>query len=94
MEELKVVMAALAQLGAAGKEAFIWWLVFDKLLYVVGWLAGLWMVGQAAWRLSSIGSSTEKLRDAMGVGCSGPVVGSELKAMFDWIEKAKSKRYD
>lgn len=35
MEELKVIMEAVAQLGEAGKEAFIWWLIIDKALHTL-----------------------------------------------------------
>lgn len=30
MKELEMILKAVAQLGEAGKEAFIWWLVIDK----------------------------------------------------------------
>lgn len=33
-EELKMILDALASMGAAGKDAFIWWLVADKVLPV------------------------------------------------------------
>lgn len=32
MKELELILAAVANLGAAGKEAFIWWLVIDKVV--------------------------------------------------------------
>lgn len=32
-EELKIVMETIGQLGQAGKEAFIWWLVVNYVLH-------------------------------------------------------------
>lgn len=34
-EELKMLLDALTSMGSAGKEAFIWWLVADKVLPVM-----------------------------------------------------------
>ena len=43
-----MILNAMQGLGLEGKEAFIWWLVLDKALPVVGWLAtfgmGIWGV--------------------------------------------------
>lgn len=36
--QLKMVLDAMASMGAAGKEAFIWWLAMDKALPVLGWI--------------------------------------------------------
>ena len=38
MEQLKMVLETIQQLGMQGKEAFIWWLVLDKALPVLGWM--------------------------------------------------------
>lgn len=32
-EELKIIMDALTQLGAHGKEAFVWWLIVKYVLH-------------------------------------------------------------
>jgi hypothetical protein len=40
-EELKMVLDAISQLGASGKEAFVWWMVFS---YGTHLLTGLMML--------------------------------------------------
>ena len=37
-EELQMILNALQSVGDGAKDAFIWWLVMDKGLPVVGWL--------------------------------------------------------
>jgi hypothetical protein len=37
-EELQMILNALQSVGDGAKDAFFWWLVFDKALPVVGWL--------------------------------------------------------
>ena len=44
MKELELVLATIANLGAAGKEAFIWWLVFDKFLFFIGFLCAIFVI--------------------------------------------------
>ena len=44
-EQLQMILNAMQGLGLEGKEAFIWWLVLDKGLPVVGWLSGLGLIG-------------------------------------------------
>ena len=44
MEELKLVLTMLTQLGETGKEAFIWWLISNTVikltaLFTTGWVA-------------------------------------------------------
>lgn len=51
MKELELILAAVASLGEAGKEAFIWWLIIDKvvvgLMVLAGALGALWMICKA-----------------------------------------------
>ena len=87
MKELEMVLSAISQLGAAGKEAFIWWLVFDKLivgvLYLVG-IFGFWLCLKLF--LSRLGGG-ERVRDAMQVGTPGPLTEREVDEMIEWIKK-------
>jgi hypothetical protein len=39
IDELKLILDTVSKLGEAGKEAFVWWLVADKALPVLSWLA-------------------------------------------------------
>ena len=41
MKELELLLAALATLGAESKEAFIWWLLLEKLWPGLVWLITL-----------------------------------------------------
>lgn len=40
-EQLKMILDALQAMGAAGKDAFIWWLLLDKLPGFIGFLCFL-----------------------------------------------------
>jgi hypothetical protein len=75
IEQLKMVIELIQQLGVQGKEAFIWWLVLDKVLPVLGWLLTLVAFGYTALKIIGLVSGKEaqlrSIRDALGVGCSG-----------------------
>ena len=85
MQELQLMLAALTQLGEAGKEAFIWWLIFDKLIpgiiVLIVLLSLLWFI-LIIIRLTTLAA---KLRDAMNVGSPGPVTENESREMLKWI---------
>lgn len=93
MEELKLIIQTISQLGDAGKEAFIWWLVIDKGLSFVGWLTFILLVyrfGVTALRISLSDVMSVQIRDAMGIG-SGPYVDrDEYKQMIAWINERKN----
>lgn len=65
-EELKIIMDAIAQLGQAGKEAFIWWLIVkylvSYLMLFVGFCIGAYVVFRIARMLYEAGSDTRSLR--------------------------------
>lgn len=44
MKDLELVLATIAQLGAAGKEAFIWWLVFDKFIPGLFFISSIYLL--------------------------------------------------
>ena len=94
MEELKLILEAVANLGASGKEAFIWWLVFDKFLPGLMALIGLFGVGFTIYKLinlhEKINGVGPKLRDAMGIGCPGRLIDSELVEMMQWIKERRN----
>jgi hypothetical protein len=43
--QLKMILDAMATMGAAGKDAFIWWLALDKGLPILAWIV---FIGAAA----------------------------------------------
>ena len=92
MKELELILQAVTQLGDAGKEAFIWWLVLDKLF---GTLCILTIVGAFVFLgLKVIGIYTsekqlEQLRSEMGISNYGSVVPSEFREMLNWIRARK-----
>lgn len=94
MKELEMILQAVAQLGDAGKEAFIWWLVMDKGL---GFLAWILTVGAIAYSvLKIIQAVTQEelraVRDAMGVGTPGLVSIDELREMHRWIRAQREEK--
>lgn len=95
MEQFKMVLEAVQQLGIQGKEAFIWWLVFEKALPVIGWLLTLpCLMALIYWLIKSIRLSnedTQRLQQLRDVLCpedaGGYVRGSEFRKM---MEEARS----
>jgi hypothetical protein len=89
-EELKIVMETLSQMGEVGKEAFIWWLIFDKLLYVLSWLisfAGIvWVVNRALTSFVFAERAMRELRDHLGLG-SGALIDSEVQAVVNKVKR-------
>lgn len=92
MEELKLILQTMSSLGGEAKEAFIWWLVFDKLVpavcFLTGLLAALWITLKIVM-VCSYERELQLIRDAMGVGSRGPVVLEELRAMEAWIRERR-----
>jgi len=98
IEQLKLVLETVQQLGAQGKEAFIWWIVLDKVLPVLGWLitfAGLMTVG--FWVIRAVQSANEdaarlkQLRDALLDSCyrGGHVGDGAFQLMMEKAESLK-----
>ena len=79
-EQLKLILDTFSALGENGKSAFIWWLVLDKVLPVFAWLtvfSGLFVI--CLKLLDGLNNITkfEELRNALGVGTSGPMTAYE-----------------
>lgn len=67
IEELKLVLEAVGGLAQGGKEAFIWWLVAEKVIPVVAWMVALGvsaLLGRWAIRHFAKIADYEKERDA------------------------------
>ena len=56
--ELKLVLDAVAQLAAGGKEAFLWWLVLDK---VMPWVGGLGLLAGVGYIVRTLIGDNAKL---------------------------------
>ena len=91
MKELELILSTISQLGVAGKEAFIWWLVFDKLIPGLVWLATVLIFSYVIRQIVSICSVGAKLRDAMGVGRKGALIEDEVRDMFKWISDRRNQ---
>ena len=93
MKELEMILQAISQLGASGKEAFIWWLIADKgLPFLLGMfcvISGFYVAIKIIRALSCEGEIIE-LRDSMGIGYAGMSIRqSDLKKMREWVEARK-----
>jgi len=93
MKELEMILQAVAQLGDAGKEAFVWWLVMDKGLGFLGWILTVIAIAFVILKISKHISldGMQNLRDAMGVGCPGPVSEEEIHEMHRWVRARREK---
>lgn len=77
MEELKIVLQTLSQLADGAKEAFIWWLVIDRLVPVLMLSAfGGGVIG-AAWYLirRAIDASNSKEEAVKAIKIIRSIVG-------------------
>lgn len=94
MKELEMILAAVAQLGEAGKEAFIWWLVIDKGLSFVSMMTFFVLAFYTAKvAINNLGSTgrMKQLRDALGIGCRGFLTDSEADAVVEEVLRLKAK---
>lgn len=89
LEEIKAIADILMSIGAEAKSAFIWWLVFDKLLPVFAWLISLGAGLVFAFYAIRTTPRLTQLRDAMGVGSPGTLLDSEYLQMLKWIRDHK-----
>lgn len=94
MKELEMILAAVAQLGEAGKEAFIWWLVMDRglgFITIVCVLVAI-LVG-VRWAITALSfeSDVRRIRDALEIGSSGYVTPAEIKAIHAKISLLVNK---
>jgi hypothetical protein len=91
IEELTLVMDTLRQLGGDGKEAFIWWLMFDKVLPIIAWLTALAiLMVPIRWMLASMHGTSYlcSLRDRLDIGSPGHLNMSELTQVQRVVDKA------
>lgn len=95
MKELEMILAAVSQLGVAGKEAFLWWLVLDKLVPTLATLAGVvtvvLMVRSILLGFSEMDSTLRTLRDMLGAGTPGPLTDSEMRQIIRDVKKLKEE---
>lgn len=94
MEELKQILATLSTMGDLGRDMFIWWLIMDKLVYVISWLVTLAMLMAGMKYLLDNGvfwgvdeRAFREIRDMLQVGSPGAVTQSELVEMRDRIAR-------
>jgi len=80
-DELKLMTDTIQALGQNGQVAFVWWLVMDKLLPVLGWLATLW--GVLRYLVTPLTYTAKcyrdisNFRDVLGIGSPGALSSSE-----------------
>ena len=71
MKELELILAAVANLGAAGKEAFIWWLIIDKVVVGMFILTAAisipWIISRAFGRFNSEHLALEAIAKELGM---------------------------
>lgn len=97
MNELQLVLNAMTTLGAAGKEAFIWWLVMEKGL---AFICGMSVIALGVFITVSVRNSysdskrLQTLRDIMHVGAIGHITDSEFREMVEWVTKRRNWELD
>ena len=98
-DELKLITDMLQSLGQAGTTGFIWWLVLDKVVPILTWLATLGLLLKYVARpvatsfLSHL--TMRELRDKLEVGEPGELSPAEIaltkKELFKLISEHSRK---
>lgn len=97
-EELQMILNALQSVGDGAKDAFFWWLFFDKALPVIGWLLTAacvltivrLIIGAVATHEASV-SVIKKYRNHFGVG-GGWLTDEEVRAVERRIDAMIAKQ--
>lgn len=93
MKELEMILAAVAQLGEAGKEAFIWWLVMDKggaiLIFLALFALIYWCVRHLINHWSA-DAELRRVRDALNIGGPGFLTRDEIEEIHRHIARLKA----
>jgi len=89
-EQLELIMKTLSTMGEDGKDAFIWWVILDKALPVVGGLIALFALMSGTLvairvylTFCEMGKKLKNLRDLLGVGRTGYLTESEIDRTLD-----------
>lgn len=97
MDELKLITDTIQQLGDHGTTAFIWWIVFDKLVPAVLWTVGSGVFMWLCWRVVCVCvmankavESVERMRDMFGLG-SGLLIDREIDAVERTVQELHRK---
>ena len=94
-EQLKMILETLRTMGAAGHDAFVWWLLLDKALPVLAWLLTFCGLVWLAWCLIQrvgVNGAGEQVRDALGVGSPGPMLPSEARETLRRVREMMEQR--
>ena len=97
-EELQMILNALQSVGDGAKDAFFWWLFFDKALPVIGWLLTAaciltivrLIIGAVAAHETSV-SVIKKYRNHFGIG-GGWLHEEEIRAVERRIDEMIAKQ--
>jgi len=90
-EELKIIMDTIAQLGTAGKEAFIWWLLIKYALHYAVVLVFILCATLAIFKIAkevrasqAESGIAERVAKAAGLSYSRNAAG--VSQCYKWIE--------
>jgi hypothetical protein len=93
-EELRIIMETIGQLGQAGKEAFIWWLVVKYVLHYATLCFFILVTGFVVFRIvSAVKGHHQECRIASEVALKSSVrphlyySNDEYDKMYDWVRK-------
>ena len=99
MEELKLILEALASLGAAGKEAFIWWLVVAKIVQPAMILAGViavtWIIVKAVGKFNDEHAALDTIAKELGMRWFWSGSNDEdynIRGLIKRLDKLKAKK--
>ena len=99
IEQIKLVVDAVVKLGEQGKGAFIVWVVMDKALPFIGWMAALGVVAKVLLRLiagltSPMEATLKSLRKPLGVFCydSDNLTDEHMAAIQEAVRKLTDKK--
>ena len=90
MEELKLIIEMINGLGEAtmwGFLGFLGYKIVYLLIYIAGWLVGIWFVGKILTSIVQANTFGKEIRDMLGVGSAGALTDNECRGIIQRVQQ-------
>ncbi len=89
-EQLKLILETFRAMGAAGQEAFIWWLIATEVMPLVTWLltfAGILVAVRYCIRLALANSLGNQVRRMLDIRAADPLGPCDAEATLTRVRQ-------
>lgn len=97
MEELRLILQTLTALGESGKEAFMWWLIADKVIPAILGMTAIIVAGALIHRYVIQAEDVKRLvelyRNAIG-DTAYYLSDNEYRDLHNWVIKHSNRHND